>query len=130
MNRRRYFLYVALMSPLSWLAGSTYVAQRGGQGQCGVTGSEFKSCLLGLFGDLDSPRIIGKRYLDLYPLEKQSTMHFAMRMQLSGSSNVNALKELIARERENDFLTEDIVIIDGWLLSRTVVQVCALTVLL
>ena len=130
MNRRRFLLFATLMSPLPWMIGSSCVTRQGGYGKCGVMGGEFKSCILGLFGDLDSPGIIGRRYLDLYPREKQSALLMAVRIQSSEPSTSDAVRELIARDRANDFLNDEVVIIDGWLLSRTEVQVCALTVLL
>ncbi|MCZ6800225.1 MAG: hypothetical protein O7F12_07020 [Nitrospirae bacterium] len=95
-----------------------------------MTVAELKQCLLGLFGDLDSPRILGKRYLDLYPHEKQRALLLAARIQSSQTGSSSALRKLLARQREFDFQNGEIVIVDGWILSQTEVEVCALTVLL
>ena len=130
MTRRKFLLSVTLIGILSWLAGSSCLARVCGSRQCGMTVAELKQCLLGVFGDLDSPRILGKRYLALYPHEKQRALLLAARIQSSQPRTSSALRELLARQREFDFQNDEIVIIDGWLLSRTEVEVCALTILL
>ena len=118
------------MGALSWIGGSSCLARWRGSQECGMTVAEIKQCLLGLFEDLDSPRILGKRYLDLYPHEKPRAQLLAARIQSSQPWTTSNLKKSLARERELDFQSGKIVIVDGWLLSRTELEVCALTVLL
>ena len=130
MTRRKFLFSVTLIGTLSWLAGSSCLARVCDFRECGTTVTKIKQCLLGLFDDLDSPRVLGKRYLDLYPYEKQRALLLAARIQSSQPWTSSALRKLLARQRESDFQNGDIIMIDGWLLSRTEVEVCALTVLL
>jgi len=130
MTRRKFLLSVILMSTSSWLAGSYCFPRLCGSREGGMTVAEIKQSPLGLFGDLDSPRILGKRYLDLYPQEKERVLLLAARIQSAQLGTSSAVRKLLGRQREFDFQNGEIVIIDGWLLSRTEVEVCALTVLL
>ena len=130
MTRRKFLLSVILMSTTSWLAGSYCFPRLYGSREGGMTVAEIKRSLLGLFGDLDSPRILGKRYLDLYPEETQRVLLLAGRIQSAQLGTSSAVRKFLAQQREFDFRNCEIVIIDGWLLSRTEVEVCALTVLL
>jgi hypothetical protein len=130
MTRRKFLLSITLMGALSWIGGSSGLARLRGSQKCGTTVAEIKPCLLGLFEDLDSPRILGKRYLDLYPHEKPRVQLLATRIQSSQPWTTSTLKKSLARERELDFQNGEVVIVDGWLLSRTELGVCALTVLL
>ena len=91
---------------------------------------EAKRCLLGLFSDLETPRFLGTRYLELYPQEAQRALILATQIQTAQTRTSNELRKLLARKRECDFRNGDVVIIDGWLLARTEVEACALTVLL
>jgi len=118
------------MSILTWFGGSSCLARMWGSQKDGMTLVELKGCLLELYGDLDSPRVVGKRYLALYPQEKPGALLLAARIQSSQPRTSHALRKLLTRQRECDFQNGEIVMIDGWVLSRTEVAVCALTVLL
>ena len=91
---------------------------------------ELKKSLLGLFSNLDSPRVVGKRYLSLYPQDKPGALLLAARIQSAQPRTSHALRKLLTQQRECDFRNGEIVVIDGWVLSRTEVAVCSLIVLL
>jgi len=123
-------LSVTLVGSFSWLVGFPWLTRLAFARERGMTVAELKRCLLGLFGDLDSPRILGKRYLDLYPQEKPRALLLAARIQSAQLWTSSSVRKLLAQQRELDFRNGDIVLIDGWLLSRTEVETCALTILL
>ena len=130
MTRRKFLLSVTLLSTLSWLIGSYWLTRLRFSRGSGMTVVETRRCLLGLFGDLETPRLLGKRYLDLYPQETQRALILAAHIQTAQTRTSNELRKLLARKRECDFRNGEIVIVDGWLLARTEVEACALTVLL
>ena len=130
MTRRKFLLSVMLMNTVTWFAGLSVFARLCGFQKSGMTIDEIKWCLLGIFSDLDSPRILGKRYLALYPQEKPGALLLAARIQSSQPGTSGAARRLLARERELDFRNGEIVMVDGWILSRTEAEICALTALL
>lgn len=131
MTRRKFLLSATLMGTLFGLVScSSLLASLGFSREHGTTVPEIRPWLFGLFGDLDSAQSLGKRYLDLYPQEAQRALLLAAHIQSAQPRTSSELKKMLARERELDFRTSRTVIIDGWLLARTEVEACALTILL
>lgn len=89
-----------------------------------------KQHLLELFSDQDAPRLLGKRYLDLFPHHRTHAFLLAKRIQSVQPQTSMALKKMLTRRCECDFHSGKIVIIDGWLLAQTEVEACALTAIL
>jgi hypothetical protein len=87
-------------------------------------------CYRDLFTDLGPPRAIGRRYLQDSPQERDCA--FLQRAITGGTQPRDAreLRTLLARKRESDFRNGDTAIVDGWILARTEVRVCALVTLL
>jgi hypothetical protein len=112
------------LSCSSWLVGLGYSREYGRKNQ------KLRECLFGLFGDLDSARSIGKRYLALYPNGKDRALLLAEHIQIAQLRTSGELIKVLAGKRELDFQNSKTVLIDGWILARTEVEVCALTVLL
>ena len=123
-------LAITVMSTSFWLTGSSWLSSLCFPRECGRTVAEIRRYLFGLFGDLDSARSLGKRYLDLYPQEAQSAMFLAARIQSAQLRTSSELRKMLAQQRELDFRNSRTVIIDGWLLAQTEVEACALTILL
>jgi len=89
-----------------------------------------KGCLLELFTDQEAPRFLGQRYLDLYPHQRARALLLAKRIQSVRPQTSGALKQMLTRQREADFQNGETVLVDGWLLARSEVEACALTILL
>jgi len=130
MTRRKFLLSVTLISTLFGLSCSSWVASLGYSREYGRKASNIRTCLFGLFSDLDPARSLGKRYLDLYPQGTQRALILAEHIQSAQLRTSNELKKMLVRQRELDFQNGRTVLIDGWLLARTEVEVCALTILL
>ena len=130
MTRRKFLLSVALMGTLFGLSGTSWLSGLGFCGEHGRKDQKLRQCLLGLFGDLDSPRSLGKRYLDLYPQGTERALLLAANIRSAQLRTSRELKKMLARQRELDFRNNRTVLIDGWILARTEVEVCALTILL
>ena len=130
MTRRKFLLSVTLMGTLFGLSCSSWLVGLGFSREYGRTKQKLREGLFGLFGDLDSARSIGKRYLDLYPNGKDRALLLAERIQIAQLRTSGELLKVLARKRELDFQNRETVLIDGWILARTEVEVCALTVLL
>jgi hypothetical protein len=83
-----------------------------------------------MFSDLHAPRTIGQRYLEIYPQEadKRELSNFILAMERP--QDLNAFRRILQVRRSEDFQVENIVIIDGWILSRTEARLYALTRLL
>jgi hypothetical protein len=83
-----------------------------------------------LFTDLRPPREIGHRYLRSF--SQEGSREFLARALTGGAhpQDVQQLRALLGRQRERDFCTGDIAVIDGWVLSRTEARTCALITLL
>jgi len=127
---RRQALFVGLI-PLAISVMPRTVASALGVGD-DVTGKWAKSldCFRDLFTDLGPPRAIGHRYLQHTSQERNRAF---LQRAITGDNRLQdtgQLRTLLAQKREHDFRTGDIVIVDGWVLSRTEARTCALVALL
>lgn len=130
MTRRKFLLSATVIGTFSWLACTHWLHRiRISRAQT-KPGTDIKVHLLELFTDQEAPRFLGKRYLDLYPQHRARTLLLAKQIQLVRPQTSLALKTMLTRQRESDFHNGETVLIDGWLLARTEVEACALTVIL
>jgi hypothetical protein len=87
--------------------------------------------LLGSFCDDKTLQAIGNSYRTLMPQEneKQKLIDIIL-LDAKGkkfkTSNSTDLKELITRKVNEDFLTDNTMIIKGWVISKTEARQCAL----
>lgn len=130
MTRRQFMRSVTLVSVWAGVAGPFGLFKWGLSQEGERTVSEIQQNVNSLFGELDSARYLGKRYLGLYPHEEKRAVLLAERIRLAQPWTLDGIKTVLAGYRESDFQNGNIVIIDGWVLSRTEVETCALTILL
>ena len=95
---------------------------------------EFEEKLVGLIEHRESARVIGLEYLKHFPGEDNkdkllSSIYTALKNQSSISLNETTspqLNELLLTCRQKDFKKGRVVELQGWLLSITEAQLCAL----
>jgi hypothetical protein len=87
----------------------------------------------GVFNDVKSAQELGKRYLDTHPQERKEKHLWKSLANKVGIKNIysdpKAFKKVLAQQNQEDFRNEDVVIVDGWLMGRTEVEVCGLAYL-
>lgn len=81
-----------------------------------------------LFSDPDSARAVGRRYLELHP-EQADLQVLLNGARLGSEIHRSSLKEALDHQRKQDFLRGDTIVLDGWLLARSEVYVCAILAL-
>lgn len=123
-------LSATLIGTFSWLACANWLPRFQITRERAYPVANMKRVLLELFTDQDAPRLLGKRYLELYPQHRTHAFLLAKRIQSVQPPTTMALKKMLTRLREANFYNGETVIIDGWLLARTEVEACALTFLL
>jgi len=74
--------------------------------------------------DAAAARIIGGRYLAEVPGAAQRSPDWGRR--LGDQPDAAARRALLCERRSRDFTTDDVVLIDGWVLAATEAQLCAL----
>ncbi|MHA1563675.1 MAG: hypothetical protein ACTSX7_00060 [Alphaproteobacteria bacterium] len=80
-----------------------------------------------LFASPSAARAVGRRYLALYPEERDvATLQEAL---FSGQARIGgtALRQHVATLCRRDFAAGDTVIVDGWILARSEARACALS---
>jgi hypothetical protein len=127
---RRQALYMGLI-PVAISVMPRIVAAVLGLGDNGATDrATAPRCYRDLFTDLDPPAAIGRRYLQDCPQEGDCAfLHKAITGETQ-PRDARELRTLLAQKRERDFRNGDTAIVDGWVLARTEVRVCALIALL
>jgi hypothetical protein len=83
--------------------------------------------LADLFSTLPSARAIGAAYLRSCVDDAPGPATLAA--ELPAGETVAALREAVAERVRNDFANGRVVTVDGWLLARTEVRLCALAYL-
>lgn len=130
MTRRVFLLSVSVLGIFSWLTCAHWPPRYQVSGGQAMPFGELKRSLLELFTDQNSSRLLGKRYLDLYPHHRARAILLGKRIQSLQPQTSTDLKRMLSRQRESDFQNGETVLVDGWLLARTEVEACALTVIL
>jgi hypothetical protein len=91
-----------------------------------------RQLLISLFSDRRSVRAIAAAYLGTLARERASpaalTQAILGQMSISSAAAMTtpAIRRIITERIELDFLRDDIVCIDGWMLSKTEACLCAL----
>jgi hypothetical protein len=121
-SKRRQFLAGALLS----IAGSLRVAELIGSEPDSVAGH-----LRGIFADPRGATAVGRRYLRSHPEEASAawlsrTLFGAESVQETGSDGLELLRERVRTGRAQDFRDGDVVILDGWAVTRTEARLLAL----
>jgi hypothetical protein len=130
MTRRKFLLSGTLITGVFASLTTPYGLPRSRSARVfSLAKANIEHSLRELFSDIDAARGLGKRYMDLYPREAQRIV-LLDKLLLSAPGTSRELKTIISREREYDFRDNRTIIIDGWLLARTEVEVCALTIML
>lgn len=124
--QRRGFLKSCTMVMLSCLVPN---------GAIGVGPAHFRSVacaerrwrpLLELFDDRHAACEIGDRYLKAEPDEKEPARAFAEFVVSEQVKHRIDPRTTLCEQRERDFVSDQVVVIDGWLLARTEARLCAL----
>jgi hypothetical protein len=128
LHRRR-FLALALTTGGSLLALATLPDWLGLQ-------STLSAKLTKLLAHQESARIVGAEYLKQYPheadarvLQDRIVAGFAGGYATLSSAHESAIRQLIEERVRQDFETEQIVKVQGWVLSVTEARLCALTLI-
>lgn len=94
------------------------------------------SRLTGLLGDLDSARVVGRAYVRATSAEATSqALVDAIAAGVPGGRDVIRatspadLRRLILARVRQDFVDDDVVTLDGWIVSKTEGRLCALTLM-
>lgn len=130
MTRRHFLLAATAIGTFSWLSCTHWFTGFRISADQTMPIANIKQHLLELFSDQDAPRLLGKRYLNLYPHHRTHAFLLAKRIQSVQPQTSMDLKKMLTRQCESDFHSGKTVIIDGWLLAQTEVEACALTVIL
>jgi len=93
--------------------------------------------LLATLRDLDSAKILGREYLQITPEEANinllvkliSTSQHLMTIDIDSTSTIKLRKE-ITQQLQKDFELNEIINLQGWILAKTEVRLCALSALL
>jgi len=92
-----------------------------------TNGSSVYQALGEIFEDRRAAGQIGHRYLVLYPEDAVRLAHLFRKLwDAYDSGGAKALHQSIAALRSRDFASDDVVIVDGWVIARTEGMLCAL----
>lgn len=97
--------------------------------------SPLSNRLNGLLAAKESARVVGRRYLQLFPHEAdthrltQLICRSERRYERLARVDTSALHDILARQQRLDFRNRRIVTIDGWTLSETEARLCAISAL-
>lgn len=128
VNRRDFLRYVLLAAGVSVVGGGTYHYIK----QVDLDDPLTIERIRNQFSDVeDSFRLIGEKYLELYPKEL-TTSSLLNELDKKLSSNqvtlgfFSDLKDLIEQQILLDYEHSEFVDIDGWMLTKTEARLCAL----
>jgi hypothetical protein len=129
---RRQFLLLALGVAGSVAAGSKLSGAAGGWLRQG----SLRAKLTALFIHQESAQAIGRAYLQSYPreadalrLEDQIAQGIAGGRTLLAAIDKPKVSKLLTDRIRQDFATDQVVKVQGWILSVTEARLCALTTL-
>src|SRR5262245_28066158 len=126
MHRRQFFAFALT-------AGGALLIQAGLPGWL-RPGNPLGARLVALFEHQDSARIVGLEYLKKYPQEADA--HLLQDRIIAGfaggytglaKASDSTIRKLIEDRVRQDFETDQIVKLQGWILSATEARLCALT---
>jgi hypothetical protein len=94
------------------------------------TGSDLTSQLNALFSAPSDAIALGRRYLALHPaMAARERLMRNLGVASDGSRLKAPLLEIVSRARDTDFRDGNMVVLDGWILARSEIAVCALLAL-
>jgi hypothetical protein len=125
---RRHFLEVLLSSVAACCWSST--------GRIDLAGADelerARQTLISLFSDRRRVHAIAAAYVGTLARERASPAALTrailghMSISIAAGTTVPAIRRIISEQIQLDFLYDDIVYIDGWILSKTEARLCAL----
>lgn len=131
MKRRNLLVLFSLSAIIPGLTSSWLY--RGGSAS---SDKEIEGKLLKLFSEMKSPKVIGAEYLRSFPGQVDSKVLLArICSSCEGGArsltqmDARALREWIHERQRKDFEEGRIIKLQGWILSATEVQLCALATL-
>lgn len=131
MTRRTFLFFTFIGTLINWTSGypiETLLQQN----RANIDDS--LKMLTRLFSDLEIPKALGRRYLEVYPSDSNRAELlrdlFPPDLRSPTARNLNHLKRYLVSRRERDFQEECSVLLDGWVLARTEARVCALIALM
>jgi F0F1-type ATP synthase membrane subunit c/vacuolar-type H+-ATPase subunit K len=129
---RRQFLLLALGVAGSVAAGS----KLSGAAEGWLRQASLRAKLTGLFIHQESAQAIGRAYLQSYPreadalrLEDQIVQGIAGGRALLAATGKPEVSKLLTARIRQDFASDQVVKVQGWILSVTEARLCALTAL-
>ncbi len=128
-KRRKFLVSTIAVALFPWLAKPPLTACEP-RGPREAAWAEAERCLVSLFSDLEAPRVVGGRYLALYPTEADRAALRASLIDSAWMLDQNSLRAWLVHRCTQDFRDGNTVIVDGWVLARTEARACALVALL
>lgn len=128
MRRKDFLRYILIAGGISVVGGGAYLFQRRGELNSPLTAQAFRD----QYGDLEeSLRLIGEKYLEMNP-GGLTTNGFLNELNEKLSSDkidkklLSDLSDLIRQQILLDFKKSDLVELEGWIITETEAQICAL----
>ncbi|MGF1499198.1 MAG: hypothetical protein ACFB8W_20575 [Elainellaceae cyanobacterium] len=132
--RRRTVLKAVLFSLAALIPGLSH--RRANQTIIGTSDRNLERHLLSVFSNRENARVVGKTYLSSIPeslhrdaILSEICLSCSGGVEALSNMNTQALKEWFDRRQRNDFAEGRTVMVDGWVLSKTEVDICALAAL-
>ena len=124
LSRRRYLKLVGAtcVGALGWLVHSNAIAQA-------ATPKVTALRLVGVLPHQESPRAVGRRYLQQAP-DEASVDLLLSRLAPPRQGRKSELARFMAERIRNDFTTRRVVSVDGWILAESEARLFALAALL
>jgi hypothetical protein len=129
LMKRRTFLSMTIAGAITPYASGLTAAASAGPRDLKTRPESIKEALGALFSDLSAPKAIGDRYLTLHP-EKGNLTLLLGDAGLSENMSARSCKEIVCTKRQQDFLHGETITLDGWILAKSEVGVCATLALL
>lgn len=88
--------------------------------------------LIATIGAHESATYLGMHYLEQVPSEQHVSLlvHLLVRDDKRAQLGSRSLLDLMELNKQEDFATEDVVVVGGWWLARSEARLCALAALL
>lgn len=90
------------------------------------SGAQHKKALMKVFRDPAAVNVIGGHYIRICPREASTTW---LELVLFGDAELNGVEEVrahLASRRQKEFLNDEVVVLEGWILARCEARACAL----
>lgn len=113
MRRRSFLLYLL---PLPFCAAGMHLAPANS-----VT-ALFPDPFSSAFGNVEAVRVLGRRFLDLHPDETAAARSWLAVLKGTGQDD---MLSHTARRIQQDLNDGDVVVVDGWVLPRSIALTCS-----